>query len=74
MNSIYTNWAYQFNRFTTKKVKQEQKYPCTNVSIPELNVVIKLREGHTLEDWIINHCISNPSVKRKLYAAYNIVE
>jgi hypothetical protein len=59
-------------RGTRRKLKPEIEYEGVSVYISILRMSIKLKEGHTIENWIQTYCERNPNLREKLYKAYNI--
>ena len=46
--------------------------PTKAVRIPELNMSVRLKPGHTVREFIIKYVANNPLKKKRLYDAYNI--
>lgn len=57
---------------TNKRLPKEIQYEGTTVFVPILRMSIKLKEGHSIEDWITQYCKRNPNLTKRLYEAYNI--
>ena len=45
-----------------------------SVKVPELGLVVKLRKGHNIKDWLIRYCKNNVVARPRIYRAYDITE
>lgn len=52
--------------------KTEIQYEGIYKFIPELKMRVKIKQGSTVKEWIIDYCKANPELRCILYPAYNI--
>lgn len=55
-----------------KKIRKESISSSSYIFVKELNLRVKIKEGNTIKQWIIQYCKQNPFKKDTLYSAYNI--
>lgn len=54
------------------KIKKEPAAIRSTVRVPELALMVKLRKGQNIKDWLVRYCRSHPIVKTRIYNAYGI--